>query len=375
MQKRTAFVLIAFLLASGGSTECAPQPSSLDGKLASAFGTADAQKVMTSIGGALSRFDPADAIPAGTGLQCLADLQAAKAGDSDALRNATEVADWLVDHSEPLHNGVYGWTLPPIERETRKARACGAPGGHATFDSGTCNAPGTVYTYHTGLALTCLAKMYQITHNEKYLTVGRNVANSSWNEGAQPPGCNNCFFYWYSYDKNDVGRYVRNANVLMGMGMAALYQATNDPRYRERAQEIANTERAEVAAGNFGYFGIADERQQQDPQGEHWRIENHLPYVAMGLSEIGRALNEPSAIADADAIMKQWINCSNAICGRRTCAQWGANYDSCMVSQTAAPCFFLRDDPFFQQRCQGYLDRASGLNPYQIWSVLHGVNE
>jgi hypothetical protein len=130
---------------------------------------------------------------------------------------------------------------------------------------------------------------------------------------------------------------------------------------------------APLAAHNFGYYGIADQRQRRDPAHERRRIENHVPYVAKGLYEVGVALGDPVAQDEAAKLMEVWMTCHGGDCGHYTCAQWGADPTRCMVTQTAAPCFFTKRSDTFKSACQAYLDKAEKLNGYQVWAVVGGL--
>jgi hypothetical protein len=358
----------AVLLLCVAVTPCSAQNDpTLAAKLAAAFGPADAAKVSASADALLRR--PVSATNAlQDALDCLGAAALAPLMGAPATARVAADADALVALSDPAHAGNAGWSLPMDDT----VKACDGPGSAITFET-ICNPAGTIYMFETGLALTCLGKAHGLTHKAEYLAAAQKAVDATWTAGGATPGCPNCFTYWYSLNPAAPGHYVRNTNVLMGMGLAALYADTHDARYAERLGQIANAERAEMDARNFGYYGIADPRQRRDPAYERRRIENHVPYVAKGLYEVGTALGDPIAADEAAKLMNAWMTCQGGDCGRYTCAQWGADSNRCMVTQTAAPCFFTTRGAPFKAACQAYLDKATKLNGYQIWAVVGGV--
>jgi hypothetical protein len=336
-------------------------------KLAPVFGPADAAKVSASADALLKR--RVSPINSGSdSLDCLGAAELARLIGAPAAARVAADADALLALSDPAHTGKAGWALPIADT----AKNCDGPGSAITFET-ICNPAGTIFMFETGLALTCLGKAYGLTHKSEYLEAAQKAIDAGWNAGGAAPNCPNCFSYWYSLNAADAGRFVRNTNALMGMGLAAVYAQTHDARYAERFTQIANAERVEMAAHNFGYYGIADRLQKQDPAYERRRIENHVPYVAKGLYEVGAALGDSGAEDEAAKLMQVWMTCAGADCGRLDCAHWGADPNRCMVTQTAAPCFFARRGEPFKSACQAYLDKAEKLNGYQIWAVVGGV--
>jgi hypothetical protein len=364
MRPTAAFVLSAALTLAPAFAQT---DSPLTAKLSAAFGPADAAKVSVSADALLKR--PISATNAlEDALDCLGVAELARVLGGAATARVSADADALTALSDPAHTGKAGWGLPMDDT----AKSCDGPGSAITFET-ECNPAGTIFMFQTGLVLTCLGKAYGLTHKPDYLTTAQKAVDASWNAGGASPGCPNCFTYWYSLNAADVGRYVRNTNVLMGMGLAALFASTHDPRYAERLGAIANAEHAELAAHNFGYYGIADSRQRRDPARERRRIENHVPYVAKGLYDVGVAIGDPLAQAQAAQLMEVWMTCRGGDCGRLTCAQWGADPNRCMATQTAAPCFLARRSDAFKSACQAYLDKAEKLNGYQLWAVVGGL--
>jgi hypothetical protein len=356
---------LAFALLFAGTSALAQNASMLSDKLTAAYGAADAAKVSVSVDKLFKRpAPPNNAIQLAT--DCIAATELARYLGKSAADRAGADADALLAIEDPAHLGKAGWSLPVEEN----GKDCAGPGSAISFGS-TCNPPGTIYMFETGLALTCLGKAYGLTQKPEYLSGARAAVDATWNAGAE--NCPDCFFYWYSLNPANAGRYVRNTNVLMGMGLAAFYADTREARLVERMRAIAAAEHAELAAGNLGYYGINDMLQRTNAARERRRIENHVPSVAVGLYEIGAATNDDTAKYEGMKLMQAWMHCGASVCGLLPCKNWGADSSRCMVTQTAAPCFFANRDPDFKNACRAYLDRADRLGSYQLWALLHGL--
>jgi hypothetical protein len=232
------FVSAIILMCAAATSTTAQDDQPLTAKLSVAFGPADAAKVSASADKLLKR--PVSANNAGqTSLDCLGAAELARLIGAPATARVAADADALIALSDPAHTGNAGWSLPMDDT----AKACDGPGS-AMSGGTTCNPAGTIYMFETGLALTCLGKAYALTHKAEYLAAAQKAVDATWNAGGSTPDCPNCFTYWYSLNPAAAGSYVRNTNVLMGMGLAALYADTHDARYLARLGEIADAERA-----------------------------------------------------------------------------------------------------------------------------------
>ncbi len=361
---------IALLISAVTIALCGPaaaESGPLAAKLTDAYGPAVAQNILASSETLLdTQPQPGDS-PNNTALQCFAALKLIPQFGGRALRTVEADADMLVAISGGA-NGEVGWSIKPDHVDSE----CGVPGEQSTAHMG-CNPAGTKYAFRTALALACVAKAYAVTHKKEYLDTALAAVRSSWLHGAPTPNCANCFSYWMSYDPKDVGRYVRNVNILMAWALGAVYEDTKDPRILARIREVANSERRESAAGNEGYYGVADPQYRAKPERERVRIENHDPYLALARYDVGNTLNDEALKSSAAAILRTWLDCPESYCGGKTCKQWGGSA-ACNIEQDSAPCYFRRFGGEFAARCAQFLTRNTKFNHYEIWMALSGLD-
>lgn len=358
---RVTVHLVTFVLALW--TQVASADPAL-AKLSQAYGADGAAKIAASAGTVLERKTRPGEAPNTIALQCFAAAELVPYFGDRAISAVRDAADTLVSISGA--GGEVGWSIAPDHTDS-----CGVAGEQNTLHRG-CNPVGTKYTFRTALALTCVGRAYLLTRDPKYLDVAKQAVASSWQHGAAPPDCADCFYYWMSYSPLDTGRYVRNVNVLMGMALGTVYAADGDSRILDRIRQIGNSERMELAAGNNGYFSVADPQYRANPVRERERIENHVPYVALGLLEIGKTLGDQDLIRDAAAVEGSWVDCPDAVCGGRACQQWGADPARCDLKQQSSVCFFRNASPVFADRCRAFVLRESKLGAYEIWAALSG---
>ncbi len=294
----------------------------------------------------------------------LASLSLHKMGIAGAIPRAVADAQQLSILMSSDSNKHSGW--PYTQEQTEKNTKCGQPGSIDPFGDGTCNPPETPYMIQTGYAVAFLAQLHIATGDVKYLNLARKAISDSWNLGTALPGCKDCFYYWYSYHPNDKDRYVRNTNLIMGLGVAWLYAATGETAYRDRALAIAHAEDREIKAGNFGYFGIDDQKYRANPKFESQRIENHIPHQVKALKDMGRLLGDDQATKNAEVMLNAFLNCDNARCKHDNCKAWAAP-PSCKATATIAPCILADQDKAYQSRCEIVLKEISRLNAFQIF--------
>lgn len=314
------------------------------------------------IGQEIKSLAPEDALV--LAYDCLAAVALLRHDDSEALLRARTSANKLIALLSADQNGRFGW--PYVQRLTEKASRCGNPGSIDPFGDGTCNPPNTPYMLQTGYAVACLAQISILTKDEDYLRVAVQAVADSWQLGAAPAGCADCFYYWYSYHSNDRFRFVRNTNLAMGLGLTWLYAATEDLSYRKRALAIARTERFELASGNHGYFGVDDLRYQRAPLAESERIENHVVHQIHALMNISRILDDPDAMINAQQLLDSFLNCTNRRCQSGGCASWAAPV-ACKATATIAPCALADTFPQYQHRCNEVLKALPKLNSFQTF--------
>lgn len=299
---------------------------------------------------------------------CLAAISLLPSVGAPALSRIKDDANALVATSDLVGDGRVGWTYDP---NAVSPQNCAGPGTLSTFHTG-CNKRFTKYNFQTSLAATCLARAYEATQDGHYLDVARRAiadAEESANN-PDPEHCVDCRAYSYSLSPNDHGRIVRSVNALMGMANAWLYHTTGDERYRRQAQAVANQELRELKAGNFGYLSIDDPGFKRSPDVESMHIENHAPYTAKGLYDIGRILNEPAVLDAAAQSMRSWLYCLTAACNLHKCSYWAGDADICHETVTLAPCFLKKLGETFSTACDRAASSAPSFNTYQIWAIF-----
>jgi hypothetical protein len=302
---------------------------------------------------------------------CLASLAMHSKGARGAVQRAVDDAEKLRELQSLDSRGRAGWSY--LKGETEKSRKCQKPGAIDAFGDGTCNPPETPYMIQTGYAVACLAQLHLATGQAKYLNLAKSTISDSWELGTAPLGCHECFYFWYSYHSNDLNRYVRNTNLIMGLGVAWLYAATGDVAYRNRALAIARAEHREINARNFGYFGIDDSRYQSNPKLESQRIENHIVHQVKALKDIGTLLGHSQAIDDSKVMLDAFLECRNERCRLQNCKAWAAPA-SCKATATIAPCILTDQDGQYQSRCKDVLKELPRLNAFQLF-LLDSTSE
>jgi hypothetical protein len=299
---------------------------------------------------------------------CLALTAAQKVAPTNETRALlVKTADLLVTQKDLNGDGRVGWGVPASREKHKK---CPVTGMLDAFGDGTCNPVNTEYTFQTGLAVMCLAQVFDLTKEERFKVAAVQALNDSWKLGIHPSGCPECFYYWYSYAPNDIGRYVRNTNTLMGASAAWVWKISGDRKFRDRALEVAKSELRELDAGNDGYFGIDDRRYKEDARREAQRIENHVPWVSKGLSDIGNILGDDQIKRAALRVQDSWQFCKDAFTCKDKCETWAADSARCTNSVTVSPCFHKSSGQRYAELCEIAKQRAGAtLNSYQFWAI------
>lgn len=307
-----------------------------------------------------------DADALGVAYDCLAALARSSRGDKALLIRAKASGDELLTKVTLDGNKRTGW--PYLQKMTEESRKCGQAGALDAFGDATCNPPETPYMLQTGYAVTCLAQLSIVTGEDKYIQAARKAVSDSWSLGSTVTGCKDCFYYWYSYHANDLNRYVRNTNVVMGLGLAWMFAATGETVYRDRALAIARAEHHEILSGNAGYFGVDDPKYRANPKFEAQRIENHVPHQAKGLKDISKLTGNVQALNDAKSEMNSFLNCRNDRCRPDNCKAWAAP-PACRATATIAPCILADQGDPYRSQCQAVLKELSRLNAFQIFML------
>ncbi len=203
----------------------------------------------------------------------------------------------------------------------------------------------------TGYAIACLGRAYLVTKESRYLDLAQRAANDSWSFGVSDKTCTGSQNYWFSYSNNDVGRFVRNTNAIMGTGLLWLYRATGNPKYRDRATAIAQSEKCEIAAGNYGYLGIADPQYRRNPESESRRIENHIPHQVKFLEMAGSDLGDKDSYKAAEQLLSAFLNCKENHCTPGNCTAWAVSFN-CQQPQKLAHCMLPESQQFNAKNCE-----------------------
>ena len=225
------------------------------------------------------------------GYVCLALLRAAGNLDSLDAERARRlrsyglgVAEHLVRDRDMNHDGRTGWGLDTPYRDQA---------------SGVTIPAHQEYAFQTGVVGYCLLEAYEQTREARYLNTVRDGVATFWSQVTIgiDPRCRNCAYFWYSTHPFYAGWLVKNTNVLMGMVVARLARLTGDAAYRERAQQVFNSERYELEVRrNFDYFGFNDRRHRPNQ-------EKHLAPEMWAFDELAHQLGEEhhaiAALAEA----------------------------------------------------------------------------
>jgi len=293
---------------------------------------------------------------------CLAGAALYDNGDAGAAAIARASADLIMAKLVSKNGKPAGWAYEGTEN-------CAGPGTSDSFSDGSCNTGDTVYAFQTGLASTCLARATLVTNDPRYARTAQAVLHR-WGQTAEAP-CPSCVQFQPGDSPNDQHRFIRNDNLLLGMAAAWTYAATGDREMQRLARGVARIEAREMAAKNVGYFSIFDRKYQADPKRESARLENHYPFIAKGLEDIGVLTGDPAARALARRAMADYIDCRGADCSRAPCTRWAAAPGCWATPQALTPCFF-RNDPQFAAACARVLAQKPRFGGYQTWVVADG---
>ena len=257
-------------------------------------------------------------------------------------------AENLMKLQSNSETGASGW---PYKNNTGKTGRCHSPNSIDAFSDGTCNPPETPYMIQTGYAIACLGRAYLATKDNRYLELAQKAADDSWDLGVDDGSCKGSQNYWFSYSKNDFGRFVRNTNTIMGIGLLWLYRATENPKYRNRVIAIAKSEKCEIAAGNYGYLGIADPQYKKAPTSESRRIENHIPHQVKFLDMTSSALGDKDSGEAAQQLLSAFLSCKESHCKPENCEAWAASF-KCQQPQKLAHCMLPESPQFNTENCE-----------------------
>lgn len=257
-------------------------------------------------------------------------------------------AENLIKLQSKSESGAVGW---PYKDNTGKTGRCASQNSIDAFSDGTCNPPETPYMIQTGYAIACLGRAFLMTKENRYLDLAQRAAKDSWNLGAPDETCKGSHNYWFSYSSNDVGRFVRNTNAIMGIGLLWLYRATENSKYKDRVIAIAQSEKCEISAGNYGYLGIADSQYKRNPTSESRRIENHIPHQVKFLDMTSFDLADKDSKKTAQQLLTAFLNCKEKQCEPGNCGVWAVS-PNCRQPQKIAHCMLPDSTHFNAENCE-----------------------
>lgn len=366
-QRVAAFLLLACLLqvtsANAADQAVAPTPLAAITDLSQ-----EAQsKVDASIRAFEKRSAPAATRDAGDlGWDCLAAIALVEAGDKQAATQLRAISKVLSDKVLRRGTAPAGWPY-----QGTSANSC-PNGGLDAFGDGTCNGPDTVYSFQTGLGIACLAKAGALLNDRDLITTASQVMDYWQGFMLADKPCKDCAYYLYSDNPNDRGRYVRNVNLFMAFGAAALASATGDKTQATRARQVIASELNETASGNMGYLGRLDRQWIAKRAEASQNIENHAAAMAVLADQIGVYAALPEARKHGQQLWQEWAMCDNKRCQVADCKVWGGDPLRCQATLTAAHCAFRSVDPRARAKCEEYLTRVKILPTFGIWSVVAG---
>jgi hypothetical protein len=302
---------------------------------------------------------------------------------------ADQIGQFMMSNADLNHDGVLGWGLPA--NYDSKQSQCPVPGTWDAFSDNTCNPLYTEYMFQTGLVLDCLGQVYEITRNTQYIDFVKKVIDQTWNLGTSNiANCSDCFHYWYSYNKNDDDRFVRNTNIEMAVPLALLAKYSTDPadqtKYRTRLEQVLRFERSEYNLGNRGYFGSLDSKYMIDPN-QKWNNENHMPSHVRYIARLKNILQNPNHDVLTSRLAYDWKYCpGNTYCANVRAGQDRGEYESIIQSgevakytdtATIMTCSGSRSNSYSRATCDHELvdipTQNVPVNMYYLLYVLEGM--
>jgi hypothetical protein len=317
------------------------------------------------------------------GWDCQAAAALAERGAPGAIDKLSGIADQMLRSAvfSPTTGKAIGWTSsiahPQCLASTASVTAGdddaedGKPGKPEKRGGGKaaarCGGGQTTYAFQTGLGIACLARASTILKRPEFADAAKS-AFAYWDKQRLPnPPCKDCIYYATSDSDTDETSYVRNMNVFMAFGAAALAQAVNDSKAAESARQAMRSEMWETSHGNRGYLSKLDPRWAAKP-GESDRIENHSASVALLSEQIGQMLHSEEIRKHGLQVWRDWANCDNDRCRKAGCKYWAGDAGQCQATSTAAHCAFRKEDPLAASQCKEYLSRVPALPNYGIWA-------
>lgn len=262
-----------------------------------------------------------------------------------------KLANELVAHKDDNNDGQVGWGLPYA---------------WDAFGDGTVNPARQVYAYQTGLVGKALVDAYIATHNSIYLQTAEKAIHDylPFSTTTIDPRCRNCRMFYYSTNKNDYGRFVKNTNMILGMFIGEL--ATVDPWYKTIAQQVYNEQSYEIGIRkNYRYLGYNDPKYS--PKGT---MDAHLVAEMWGYKELASDLHESNSLL-TPMIETFWH------CGYACQAKISSSYTPTSIYGAFAGCFFASNYTLNNTYCRNMINQNSSITHsyYPILGMIQYIKE
>ncbi|MGO4572907.1 hypothetical protein [Microvirga sp. 2TAF3] len=309
--------------------------------------------------------DKAEGRPANSlAVDCMFAAELVRQGDKRFTPYLQARVDALLKLASQTESGGPTWSR---RKEDNDLKRCPA-GGIDAFGDGTCDPPGTPYAFQSGLALTCLGRAAEVLGRQDLQKLGNGSLPYWAKRASSPAACGNCLYFWSSGNADDRNRYVRNTNIYLSLGAAAVAQ--NDKDWSLVKRSVA-AESFEQRMGNQGYLGALDPQWAIKP-GEKTRTEDHMAGMAAALLSIHNLRNDPEALQLARWNYKTWANCSDSLCSLNKCSYWSGDPKQCKASATFVHCTFRQIDPNAKALCEIALSKSEKLNTGELLFILAG---
>jgi hypothetical protein len=265
--------------------------------------------------------------------------------------------------------GALSWGLPP----TIKSPKCPLPGSVDAFSDRTCNSPDTSYTFQSGLAIACLAEAAKVLDQPKLADVAVKSLGYWVDRQQATPDCAECLSFPYSDSPNDAGRRVRNVNLFMGLGAAALVKWHDHVPAVAVLQKIMAGEVRELGQQNYGYLGVDDPDWKSRPS-ERSKIENHYVSIMLAASyisslpEFGSFRTMPAKYFDI------WSTCDDSRCRERSCKYWAGAEKDCHNQYSFIYCQASSSNAQAARLCEKLIADDRLVNPFVLVQLLLRLN-
>ncbi|MBF9234989.1 hypothetical protein [Microvirga alba] len=323
------------------------------------------ESVKKSIDGQLAAADKAEGRPSNAlATDCLFAAEMVKQGDKRFTPYLQARVDALLKLAAQDENGSLTWSRRKQDNDPKRC----SNGGFDAFGDGTCDAPGTPYAFQSGLALACLGRAADVLKKPDLLRLGSGGVSYWSKHAAILPACGNCVYFWSSGNANDSIRFIRNTNIYLSLGTAAVAQTDRDWMLVKRSIASETFERRN---GNQGYLSALDPEWQQKPT-ERARTENHMAGMAAALLAIHNLRGDPEALDLARWNYKTWAGCNSSDCASNNCSFWSGNPTQCRTSTTFVHCTFRQVDPAAKGLCELAISKGSTLTSSDLLFVVSG---